>query len=298
MKRVTYDRVTYVFGRDVTPVLTVEPGEEILFETLDARGSRSFDPSVGYVPPPPPTAERTNPATGPVLIRGAEPGDVLVVGVVGRDLGAYGYVSARSNIGVLRDRVKTPLSKAVRVEDEVIHFAEGILVPTRPMIGTIGVAPLSQGIAAFHPGSHGGNMDCNDVSPGSRLFLPVFVDGALFALGDVHASMGDGETAGGGLDISANVIVRLDLIKSWSLRRPIIETTTHLVIIYNAANIQDAVRGVVGETVDLFSSKLGLSVEETIALVSTAGDVGICQACEGPLDVVVGLRMPKLFTLQ
>jgi amidase len=140
-------------------------------------------------------------------------------------------------------------------------------------------------------------MDCNDVVPGSKLYLPIFADGALFALGDVHASMGDGEISGGGLDISSNVNVKIDLIKDWMPRRPIVETSTHLTIVHNAGNLQDAVRGVVSETVDILSWKLGLSIEEAIALTSTAGDVRICQACEGPVDVVVRLQIPKLFRL-
>jgi amidase len=297
LKTVSCHEVTYVFARTIPPVLTVEQGDEVVFETLDARGGRAMDPREKYVPPPPQPVERTNPVTGPVSVQGAKPGDTLVVEVKRITLGSWGYVSARPTIGVLKDRVKSPMAKAIRVENAVIHFTESLRFPARPMVGTIGVAPQGDNVPSFYPGLHGGNMDCNDVVPGSKLYLPIFADGALFALGDVHASMGDGEISGGGLDISANVNVKLELIKNWTPRRPIVETSTHLSIVYNAGNLQDAVRGVVAETVELLSSKLGLSAEDAIALISTAGDVRICQACEGPVDVVVRLQMPRLFRL-
>jgi len=92
-------------------------------------------------------------------------------------------------------------------------------------------------------------------------------------------------------------VVRLDLVKGWGLKRPLVVTPEHFVIVYNAGGLQEAVRGVVDETVDLFSKRLGLSLEEAIALVSTRGDVKICQACDGPVDVIVRLQMPRLFNL-
>jgi amidase len=297
LKIVHSDELIYVFSRTIAPVLTVNPGEDVLFETRDARGGRAMRLSDNYSPPPPQPVEKTNPVTGPVFIAGASPGDALMVEIQSIKLGSYGYVSARPGIGVLKDKVKTPWARAVRVSDGIVHFSEKVSFPTRPMIGTIGVAPGGQDVGTFHPGPHGGNMDCNDIVVGSILYLPIFVEGALFGLGDAHASMGDGETSGGGLDISTDVVVRLDLVKGWGLKRPLVVTPEHFVIVYNAGGLQEAVRGVVDETVDLFSQRLGLSLEETIALVSTRGDVKICQACDGPVDVIVRLQMPRLFNL-
>ena len=186
MKTVSCDHVTYVFARNTRSVLIVEEGEDVVFETFDSRGGRAMDLRDKYVPPAPQPPERTNPITGPVQVPGASVGDVLAVEVKRIDLGSWGYVSAKPTMGVLRDRVKQPFARAIKVQDGLVHFTEGIRFPIRPMIGTIGVAPQDDEVSGFHPGPHGGNMDCNAIVPGSKLYLPVFAEGALFALGDVQ----------------------------------------------------------------------------------------------------------------
>jgi len=291
VKRVSCKFVSYVFSREVEPATTVKPGETVVFETLDARGARSI-PGQPYVPPPPRPFERSNPVTGPVYVEGAKPGDVLAVEVKSIETGEWGYVSAKPTVGVLKDLVRESIARAVRVHGGIIHFRENVALPVRPMIGTIGVAPAEGAIHTIHPGRHGGNMDCNDVRAGSTVYLPVFVEGALFALGDVHASMGDGETSGGGLDISADVEVKISLLKGRRIHRPMIKVDGFFVYTYNAGGLKAAVRGVVEEAVKHLSSKLGLSIEDAIMLVSTAGDVMISQACNSPIDVTTRLRMP------
>lgn len=295
-RRVTHLELTCVFSKDATPVLTVEPPEEIVFETVDARGERSV-PGRTYVPPPLPPLQALNPATGPVAVQGAEPGDTLVVDVLEIALCPYGYISAKPDIGVLKDLVATPIARAVRVHEGRILFNESLSFPIRPMIGTIGVAPGGPAVPTAYPGVHGGNMDCNDITVGSRVYLPVFALGALFALGDVHASMGDGETSGGGLDISADVTARVTLAKRKTLRRPIVETPSQIVVTYNDRDLKRAVRGVVNEAVLLLREQVTLTTEEAIMLVSTAGDLRISQACDSPIDVTVRLGLPKLFKL-
>lgn len=140
-------------------------------------------------------------------------------------------------------------------------------------------------------------MDCNDVTVGSRVYLPVFVPGGLLALGDVHASMGDGETSGGGLDISADVTTRITLLKGKGPKRPLVETSSHFVLTYNDKDLKPAIRGVVNEAVSLLKERLGLTSTEAIMLVSTAGDLRISQACDSPIDVTVRVALPKLFKL-
>ncbi|MCD6529996.1 acetamidase/formamidase family protein [Candidatus Bathyarchaeota archaeon] len=291
MKKVSCRFISYVFSREVEPVISIKPGETVVFETLDARGARSV-PGKPYTPPPPRPFEKSNPVTGPVYVEGAEAGDVLAVEVKSIDVGEWGYVSAKPTVGVLKDLVRESTARAIRVHGGVIYFRENVTLPVRPMVGTIGVAPAEGSIHTIHPGRHGGNMDCNDVRAGSTVYLPVFVDGALFALGDVHASMGDGETSGGGLDISADVEVKIGFLKGRNIRRPMIKTEEFFVYTYNAGDLKTAVRGVVEEAVTHLSSMLHLSTEDAIMLVSTAGDVMISQACESPIDVTTRLRMP------
>jgi len=293
-RRVTHIELTSVFSKDASPVLTVESPEEIVFETVDARGGRSY-PDLTYVPPPLPPLETMNPATGPVAVQGAEPGDALVVDILAIDLCPYGYMSAKPEVGVLKDLVPAPVTRTVRVHEGKILFSDALSLPLRPMIGTIGVAPEGPAIPTAYPGSHGGNMDCNDVTVGSRVYFPVFAPGAFLALGDVHASMGDGETSGGGLDISANVTARIALAKRKSLKRPIVETPSQIVLTYNDRDLKRAVRGIVSDVVLLLRERVGVTLEEAIMLVSTIGDVKISQACDSPIDITVRLALPKLF---
>ena len=180
----------------------------------------------------------------------------------------------------------------VRVRNNRINF-DSFSLPARPMIGTIGVAPSSGSIASIYPGPHGGNMDCKDIAPGAKLYLPVQVDGALLALGDIHASMGDGETSGGGIDIGADVRLKVDLLHGIPIESPIVETDSLIDIIHNFKTLEGAIRGAVLKSVRFLESRMGLSAEKAMALVGAAGDVRICQAAGIPLDVVVRVQLPK-----
>ena len=292
MKRVSCSNVSHIFSRKIKPAIVAKPGENIVFETLDARGGRSV-PGQRYSPPPHRPREELNPVTGPVFIEEAEPGDVLAVEIKSIEPGKWGFVSAHTTVGVLKDWTKDAVDRAVRVDKGTVYFSKDLTFLTRPMIGTIGVAPGEGEVRTIDPGIHGGNMDCNDVVVGSTVYLPVFIKGALLAMGDIHAFMGDGEISGGGLDISADVEAKINLLKGVDIHRPLIETEQHFVFTYNAGDLKTAVRGVVGEAVKHLSSKLNLSLEDAIMLVSTVGDVMICQACDGPIDVVTRLRIPK-----
>src|SRR6202041_187886 len=96
----------------------------------------------------------------------------------------------KAGVGLLAAKARTFVTRIIRVDRETVFFNEAISFPTRPMIGTIGVAPPAGEIPSLYPGPHGGNMDNNYVSCGSKVHLPVFVPGALLSLGDVHACMG------------------------------------------------------------------------------------------------------------
>ncbi len=141
-------------------------------------------------------------------------------------------------------------------------------------------------------------MDCNDIKAGAKLYLPINVDGAYLALGDVHATMGDGEVSGGGLDVSADVKVKVSLLKELRIRYPMVENPSSIAIICNAKKLEGAIRTAVERSVSLIEDKLALSFEDAFRLASVVGDLRICQACGSSLDVVVRLQLPKLFSLQ
>jgi amidase len=293
--RVTAEKTVYSFDKRLEPVLQIESGDEVIFETKDARGGRAMFEYEQYVVPSPPPLEKGNPVTGPVAIQGAEKGDTLLIEVEDIKLGSKGYLSVRQDMGVLKDLVKQPGARVIRIKDSRILFNETISFPTRPMIGTIGLAPLLEDIPSIYPGPHGGNMDCNDITIGAKVFLPVHVKGALFFLGDVHASMGDGEVSGGGLDIAADVKVKISVLKNIKVITPLVESKSNITIIYNAPKLEEAIRGVVKKSISLLEERIGLSLEDALRIVSSVGDLGICQSCESLIDVVVRMRLPKFF---
>ena len=245
-----------------------------------------------YVVPPPPPYDRLNPVTGPIAIEGAKEGDVLAIRILGIRLGSKGYTAIRTDQGILKDMVDSSSIILTSVRDGRIAFGD-LSIPVRPMVGTIGVAPSGDAVPAVHPGIHGGNMDCNDIRTGSTVYLPVYSDGGLFAIGDVHASVGDGETSGAGLDIGADVQVKVSLLKAVTLDGPAIETDSHVTLVYSAPKLEDAIRGVLLRSVSLLRKSVGISTQQAIGLISTCGDLGFCQAAMSPIDAVVRMRIPR-----
>jgi amidase len=212
VKRISRDRFTFEFAADLEPVLEVSPGEEVLFETLDSWAGRLTRPEDIHTLKPDP--HRANPAAGLVFIRGAEPGDTLATEILAITPHAPVISKITGSGGVLSGEITAPHCRFLNIVDGWTTSGN-LWIPLRPMIGCLGTAPASGRLSTVDPGNHGGNMDHNDIGEGARVHLPVGVRGGLFGLGDVHASMGDGEVSGAGLDCNADVRVRFDLRKDW-----------------------------------------------------------------------------------
>jgi amidase len=131
-----------------------------------------------------------------------------------------------------------------------------------------------------------------------RLYLPVGVPGALFGLGDVHASMGDGEVSGAGLDCNADVRVRLSLVPGAAPPRPLIETADAWMTCASAPALQEAVKRATADMVALLARRLRISREDAFLLATAAGDVRIGQACASTLDSTARMRFPKISGLE
>lgn len=292
MHRIPRDRLVYSLDKNHPPVLTVDPGETILFETEDARtGTIQADTDLLVVPPP----YGGNPATGPVFVRGAEPGDSLVVEICNITLDDHGFLAVKRGVGLLRHRATTFATKIIPVRDGICHFTDRVRFPIRPMVGVIGTAPAGPGVPTMQPGPHGGNMDNNEVKVGARVHLPVAVPGGLLALGDVHASMGDGEVSMVGFEIRAEVTAHVDLLKGETFTRPWIETSDgRWVTTGEALDPEQAMRIAVEEMVDRLMEAWGLSFEEAYMLVTARADLGICQACQpGEFPVTARVSLEK-----
>ncbi len=291
VKRIARNRTTCLFAAGQAPVARIDPGEAVLFETLDALGGRihTVEDALSVSLP----RSESNPATGPVWVEGARPGDTLAVTILDIRPTGVGFSRFRGTGGVIRAELHAPHANLIPVRDGVVHFNGRIRFTARPMLGVIGVAPAGEPVCSFYPGPHGGNLDINALAPGATIYLPVAVPGALLALGDVHAAMGDGELTGGGVDIEAEVTVRPRLERGLGWPRPVIETADALCTCGNGPTLADAVRVAASEMTTLLARRLGLSREEAFILVGCAGDARIGQAADLDMDATAYVRISK-----
>ena len=291
MRSIPRTQHVWSFDRRTPPAAVVRPGERLAIETHDAHGGTIQSDSDSLETPHP---KGVNPVTGPIHIEGASPGSGLVVIVERIKLAPQGYTGVRRNTGLLAPRATIPVTRIVKLRGEQIVFSNRIWFPVRPMVGTIGVAPAGEPVACLYPGPHGGNMDNNLVTTGAKVHLPVFVEGGLFALGDVHASMGDGEISFVGLDFPAEVTVSVTLEPAAALGRPWIETEHgDWVTTGDDLDPAAALRLAASQMIDLLMAKLGLSFEEAYMLATIRGDLGICQAADpGKFPVTTRFAMP------
>lgn len=278
MKALARDKIIYSLDKDHPAALEIESGEVVRVETHDARtGTIRSDADLLDVPAP----GGGNPATGPIAVYGAEPGDSLAVEILAIDLAAQGFVAIKANTGLLARCAPKFATRVAAVRDGRVAFNDRISLPVRPMIGVIGTAPAGEGIPTLYPGPHGGNMDNRYVTAGATVHLPVAVPGAMLALGDVHAAMGDGEITSLALEAAAEVTVRVNLIKGEAVSRLWIETAEAWVTTGDAMDPTEALRIAAEEMAALLQRRLEFSFEDAYMLLSAAGDVQICQIC-GP----------------
>lgn len=292
MLRITRDKIVYSLDKNHAPVAAVDAGAEILFETWDARtGTVRNEQDLLDKPHP----NGPNPATGPVFVRGAEPGDALAVEILDIALAARGYTGTRPGHGVLGHTISEYRTKLFDIVDGMVVFNDRLRFPVRPMVGVIGTAPAGDGVATLHPGAHGGNMDHNSACVGARVHLPVFVPGALLCIGDVHASMGDGEISITALEIPGAVRVRVDLVKGEGIRRPWIELPDAWITTGDGPGIAEALRVAAEEMARFLMVRLGISADEAYMLLSIRGDARVSQ-CAEPTMVAATARMimPRL----
>jgi amidase len=294
MLRISRDQLTYEFSAETTPVATVSPGDHFVFETHDTSTGRIHRvedvPEFVRIRDP----RKVNPAAGPVFIAGASPGDDLIVEILDIRLQLSGFVRVLAGAGVRQEEIEPDGVLMARIDGEHVVLGERMRLPLRPMVGVIGTAPADGVIYTAAPGPQGSNIDINAVTVGARVHLPVHVPGALLAIGDVHASMGDGEVSGTGIEIAGEVTVRVDLVPSAAPARPWIETDDAWITTGSGPMLEDAVEMAVEEMTRLLMERFTLSRTEAFLLVSARGDVriGQCARIRG-LDATAYAVFPK-----
>jgi acetamidase/formamidase/DNA-binding GntR family transcriptional regulator len=204
-----------VFDNALPPVLTVVPGEIVTFECPACalpRGSTTADFSL-LIP------DRPHTIVGPVRIEGAEPGDTLVVDILGiAPIEDFGQTLIIPGFGLLADEFPEPyIHEFQLIEGKRARMKPGLEIPIRPFCGIMGVAPAEPGVhITTPPRRSGGNMDTSRLVAGTTLFLPVLVEGALFSCGDGHAAQGCGEVCGTAIETALRVTLKFDLQRKQS----------------------------------------------------------------------------------
>ncbi len=273
---------------DNKAAITVKPGETLVIETEDGFGGaikRDEDPF------PVIDLERVNQTTGPVYVEGAEAGDILAIKIRKISLPKQGVTTIFPGFGALHNEFNEQWKKVCPIRAGKVIFPKGIALPVRPVIGTVGVAPAVGAVGNLFPGPHGGNLDVNDITVGTTVYLPVLTRGALFSLGDGKAVMGDGESNGVGIEVSMKVTVTVDLVKGERIERPMLENAKSKITIASAKTIEEASKLALKDMLRLLTAETNLDRREAYALLGAIADIRIANIVDP--EVTVRVVVPK-----
>jgi len=305
---------------DLPPVLRIRSGQTVRIDTVTHQGINTPQDPVTYfaaagIPPEQVLqdaqdifskvrrAEGAGPhvITGPVYVEGAQPGDMLEVRVLDVEFRVpYGVNSTGPGWGVLPDLLAQPALKTIKLDlgRRVALFSDGVEIPLAPFMGIVAVAPppAQVRVSTKPPGAFGGNIDFRHLTAGATLYLPVFNAGALFYTGDGHAMQGDGEVDGTAIEISLTPTLQLIVHPGAgrAMKWPRAEDATHYYAMGMDANLDDALKNAVEETVGFLQQKAGLSAADAYALASLSADFRVGEAVND-VKMVYGMIPKKLF---
>lgn len=251
----------------------VASGAEIVVKTMDCFSNTitsddQLFTSLGW--------DCVNPATGPIAVEGAEPGDTLRVDVLEIIVDAVGTMVTHPDFGALPGTIEERTRRVPIVDGHVV-FDEAVRLPINPMIGVIGTAPADEDVPCGTAKDHGGNMDNKRITAGTTLFLPVNVAGGNLALGDVHAVMGDGEVSVSGVEIPATVTLRVSVIKGRPYPVPFQTTADSVITVASKETLDEAAVEATRMMRDYLVEVTPLDATDALMLLSAVGDLAICQ---------------------
>jgi len=299
----------YTYDAKHKPVLKLEPGDILVTSTVDAFGnkiSRSDQLASEIIHLP-----KVNDQTGPFYVKGAEPGDTLVLHLLkvrpNRDFAVSTHIP---HFGALTGETYTamltePLPEKTYIWKLDLERNVGILnfpnskigkveIPLSPFLGTVGVAPnYGEAVLSLTPAEHGGNMDCVETKEGTTLYFPVFAEGALFMLGDGHAAQGDGEICGTGLECPLEVTVKVDVIKGKAINWPRFEDDEYIMVAGSTRPLIDAFRSAHVELINWLVEGYGFDRWDALQIVSQVGITRVGNVVDPKYTVVA--KFPKKY---
>jgi acetamidase/formamidase len=286
------------FSRDLPPVLTVEPGDTVIFRTLDAswaiepRTSLKWEEEPRTFEPRDKHLDTGHALCGPIAVRGAEPGMTIAAHIKSILPGSWGWTVA----GGWESEANRSLGVNVQgvlylwtIDQEALTATNqhGHTVRLRPFMGVVGLAPDEPGTHDTAPPRWvGGNMDCKELVAGSTVYLPVAVPGGLFSIGDGHAVQGDGEVSGTAIECPMDrVEVTFDLLPDEQNELPRANTPAGWVTLGFHEDLNEATRFALSDMLDLMEAKYGISRADALALASLVVDLHVTQIVNGVLGV-------------
>lgn len=265
----------YVFSKDTTPEAYANSGETVTFITKDCYDGQinkdSNEPSnINH--------DYVNPATGPLFINGAEPGDCIAVDILDIEVAKKGVTCICENCGPLWPTSESR-TRVLEVGDDGYITYKDVKIKAKPMIGVIGTAPDGEDVLTRCAFNGGGNIDSSIITKGVTVWLPVRVDGALLQMGDLHAVMGDGEVVGTGLEIDGKVTCRVRLLKNFKLDWPITETSDAWYINTNAPTCDEAISLGYKEMQKFIARAYDWDLSDASMYMTLCGTLSANQAC-------------------
>ena len=288
----------YLWSKSHPPVLTINPGDRVTFQVNEVTSSQlnrkstvgdinSLDTSKFY------------PLAGPVRVKGAKAGDALAVDILRVRTADWGWSAIIPGLGAL-DEFTEPYLWTWKVGNgNWVRFKNGLKVRRKPFCGVMGVAPADEGFTEpMPPGKHGGNLDVRHLVAGSKLLLPVWVDGGNFSVGDIHAAQGDGEVCVTAIECPGEATVRINLLRGVHLEAPQYFTAPEnnpgksYVTTGIAPDLMDACKLAIRSMIQTLTFYAGLSREEAYVFCSVAGDLRVHEIVDKP-NWVVGLMISQ-----
>lgn len=270
MKHQTRDVLYYTHSRRNQPTLTIGPGESFTVDTELCSGdwlkslSDRYRPGIGKGP---------NPSSGCVYVRGAGPGDMLAVRVDRIEPEGIGFTGSGPGANPFPDWIRQQewgvVTKTVAIRDGYVEWSDDLKLPISPMVGVLGTAPEREEFLNSRNGPYGGNLDAQEVAAGATVYLPVYVEGGLLHVGDVHAIQGDGEICcGGGIECRSTVQLTVDVLpRPRRMTWPRFADGTHIGCFGCARPAEDAFRLAVQDLIYWLADDYGWDEREAYLLL-------------------------------
>ncbi|MBU1011484.1 MAG: acetamidase/formamidase family protein [Bacteroidetes bacterium] len=291
----TADQTHNKFSSIIEPVLRVKSGAVIEVFTEEASDQElninSTKEAIGTM-----NADLIHPITGPVYVEGAEPGDVITVNLLEIEIGDWGWLAIFPGFGILDQEFTEPYLRNFKLDDKnrTINFKDHINIQLKPFPGVMGVAPpTDEMLSTIPPRANGGNMDNPFLVEGTLVHFPVFVEGALFSIGDGHAAQGLGEVCGTAIEAPMRIVYRITLEKGGrSIPEPEYENNDYYAVSAYGTTLIEASQKATKYMVDYLEKEFYLSREEAYLLCSIAGDLHIAEVVDLP-HYLVSMHISK-----